>query len=341
MTPAASDFTAPQRSVPSLPLTNTIMHRRVRLGHSPLEVVPLGVGCWAWGDEEYWRYGTDHGARDVVAAFDACLGAGLDLFDTAEAYGWGKGEQILGALARRSGRALVVATKYAPLAGRGGPGAISKGLAGSLRRLGLPRVDLYQLHWPDRDEVPIAATMDVLAAAVQAGQIAAVGVSNFGAAEMRDAHAALDRRGVPLATNQVRYSLLHRAPEVDGVLDVCRDLGVTLLAYSPLEQGLLAGRYGPGALPPGPRAEAEWFASGNVAAAQPVIAELRAIATTHGVEAATVALAWLLARPGVVPLAGAKTGEQAARNAKALDVALSEAEIAALDAVSEPWRVPG
>jgi len=317
------------------------MYPRVRLGRSPLEVAALGVGCWAWGDQRYWRYGEDHGPRDVVAAFDACLEAGLDLFDTAEAYGWGKGEQLLGSLVRRSGRPLVIATKYAPLAGRGGPAAVRKGVAGSLKRLGVPRIDLYQLHWPDRQEVPFADTMHLLADAVEAGQIGAVGVSNCSAAEMREAHAALERRGVPLAVNQVKYSLLHRAPEVDGVLDECRTLETTLLAYSPLEQGLLAGRYTPAALPTGARAEATWFSASNVAAAQPVIAALQAIGDAHGVEPAAVALAWLLAKPGVVPLAGAKTGEQAARNAKAVDVVLSEAELAALDAATEPWRVAG
>ena len=147
------------------------------------------------------------------------------------------------------------------------------------------------------------------------------------------------RRGVPLATNQVHYSLLHRAPEVDGVLDACRELGVTLLAYSPLEQGLLTGKYAPDALPAGDRAAAAWFSPHNVAAAQPVIAMLRTMADAHAVDAAAVAIAWLLAQPGVVPLAGAKTGAQAARNAKALEVTLTEAEVAALDAASEPWRV--
>jgi aryl-alcohol dehydrogenase-like predicted oxidoreductase len=312
------------------------MTARIRLGQSPLEVAPLGAGCWAWGDRRYWRYGDDLGPRDVVAAFDAYLAAGVGLFDTAEAYGWGKSEQLVGALARRCGRPIAVATKYAPLAGRGGPAAIRAALAGSLKRLGLPRVDLYQLHWPDRDEVPVAAAMDAFADAVRAGHVVAVGVSNFGAAEMREAHAALASRDVPLATNQVRYSLLHRAPEVDGVLDACRELDVTLLAYSPLEQGLLAGRY-VDAPPTGPRAEAEWFAPANIAAAQPVIAALRAMADARGVVPAAIALAWLLAKPGVVPLAGAKTGEQAAANAQALSVALSDTELAELDALSEPW----
>jgi len=328
-----------ERLRPADPAAPRRVGLRVRLGESPLEVAPLGVGCWAWGDRSYWQYEEDNGAREVMDAFRVCVEAGLDLFDTAEAYGWGKGEKLLGALVRRSPRPVVVATKYAPLAGRGGAAAIPRGLAGSLKRLGLTCIDLYQLHWADVDEAPIPAVMEVFADAVQAGQVRAVGVSNFRAAEMREAQAALQRRGVPLATNQVHYSLLHRAPEVDGVLDTCRELGVTLLAYSPLEQGLLTGKYTPDALPSGARGEAAWFAPDNVARAQPVIATLRALGEAHGVDPAAVALAWLLAQPGVVPLAGAKTGAQAARNAKALSITLSEAEVAALDTATEAWRL--
>src|SRR4029077_17714653 len=102
--------------------------------------------------------------------------------------------------------------------------------------------------------------IQAFAEAVEAGQVRAVGVSNLSAAEMREAHAAAARRGVPLASNQVRYSLLHRAPEVNGVLECCRELGVALLAYSPLEQGLLTGKYAPGTLPAGPRGESDAFA---------------------------------------------------------------------------------
>ncbi|MBI3783160.1 MAG: aldo/keto reductase [Deltaproteobacteria bacterium] len=310
---------------------------RVRLGNSPVEIVPLGVGCWAWGDREYWRYEQDHGPREVVDAFAACLDAGLDFYDTAESYGWGKSEKILGALVRKCGRALVVTTKYAPLGGRGGPAAIPQALEKSLKRLGLPQLDLYQLHWPDSEEVPIAATMEVFAEAVKAGKTRAVGVSNFSAAEMHEAYEVLARRGVPLASNQVHYSLLHRAPEADGVVEACRELGVTLLAYSPLEQGLLSGKYTPENLPSGPRAESEAFTPENVAAAQPLIAKLRELAATHGVDAGTIAIAWLLAKPGVVPLPGAKSGEQAARNAKALDVVLSATDVSALDHLSAAW----
>jgi aryl-alcohol dehydrogenase-like predicted oxidoreductase len=320
-------------------MTEATKGNRIQLGRSPLAVTPLGVGCWAWGDRRFWRYGEDLGPRDIVDAFDACLHAGLDFYDTAEAYGAGKSEQFIGSLTRRSGRELVIATKYAPIAGRGGPRAIPRGLAGSLRRTGQRRIDLYQIHWPDRDEVPIAPTMHVLAGLIEAGQIRAVGVSNFRVAEMREAHAALARRGVPLASNQVHYSLLNRGPEVDGVLDACRELGVTLLAYSPLEQGLLTGKYAVDTIPSGPRADTPSFAPANVAAAAPVIATLRTLADAHGVDPAAIALAWLLAKPGVVPVAGAKTGAQVARNAKALDLELSDGEMASLDAASQPWCV--
>jgi aryl-alcohol dehydrogenase-like predicted oxidoreductase len=116
---------------------------------------------------------------------------------------------------------------------------------------------------------------------------------------------------------------------------------VTLLAYSPLEQGLLTGKYVPASLPSDGRAEAAWFSAQNVAAAEPVVTKLRSIASARAVDAAAIAIAWLLAKPGVVPLAGAKTGEQALGNAKALSIELSETEVAELDAVSEPWRTAG
>ena len=176
---------------------------------------------------------------------------GLDLFDTAEVYGDGESEKILGCIVLRRGGQLAVATKFGLLPGRDAR-TLPRALDASLRRLGLPRVDLYQIHWPDRSRASIDELMNGLANAVEAGKARAVGVSNFSANEMREAHAALARRGVPLASNQVHYSLMHRAPEVDGVLDACRELNVTLLAYSPLEQGHPVGQVRAGAAPVGP-----------------------------------------------------------------------------------------
>ena len=223
----------------------TTTRREVRLGATDVHVAPLAVGTWSWGERRYWGYEESFGPRDVVDAFAASADAGVDLFDTAEVYGDGESEKILGWLLRKRGGSLAVATKFALLPGRDAR-TLPRALDAGLRRLGLPRVDLYQIHWPDRTVASIDALMGGLADAVAAGKARAVGVSNFSATEMREAHAALARRGVPLASNQVRYSLLHRAPEVDGVLDACGELGVTLLAYSPIAQGILTGKYAPG-----------------------------------------------------------------------------------------------
>lgn len=307
----------------------------VPLGRSSLRVSPLGAGCWSWGDVRYWGYGTRHTSRDVVDAYAAFVDGGVTFFDTAEVYGHGDAEKALGWLARRPGPRRVIATKFAPLRGRGGARAVLPALRASLRRMGLPRVDLYQVHWADFEEAPIDALMDALAETVDLGLVGAVGVSNFTAAEMRRAHGALARRGVPLASNQVRYSLLHRAVERDGVLAACAELGVSLLAYSPLEQGLLAGSYLTGDPPSGPRGACPWYADAHRNAARPVVDALRAVSLAHGSPwPEQAALNWLRAKAGVVPLAGARTGEQAARNAGALAWSLTDDEVARLDALT-------
>src|SRR5262249_21775881 len=155
---------------------------------------PLAVGTWAWGERRYWRYEEDHGARDVVDAFAASADAGLDLFDTAEVYGDGESEKILGWLVKKRGGRLLVATKFGLLPGRDAR-TLPRALDASLRRLGVSRVDLYQIHWPDRTMASIDVLMGHLADAALAGKVRAVGVSNFSADELREAHASLARRG--------------------------------------------------------------------------------------------------------------------------------------------------
>ncbi len=311
----------------------------VSIGASALRVPSLGVGAWSWGDVRYWGYGQRHTSRDVVDAFMASVEAGVTLFDTAEVYGHGASEQVLGWLVRKSKAPVVLATKFAPLRGRGGAKALRPALAGSLRRMGVAKVDLYQVHWADFEEASIDDLMAALADVVDEGLVTAVGVSNFSASEMRRAHAALARRGVSLASNQVRYNLLHRAPETDGVLDACRELGASLLAYSPLEQGVLLGSYAVGQAPDGPRGKSPWFADKHLAAAAPVVALLREIGRAEGERPVEqVALNWLRAKAGVIPLAGARTGEQAARNAGALGWMMSEASVARLDEATTGFR---
>lgn len=305
----------------------------MQLGRSTVRVAPLGVGCWAWGERKYWGYEQDFGPGDVVDAFVGSVEAGITFFDTAEVYGHGESEQILGWLVRKIARPLVVATKFALLPGRDAD-AMPAAVGASLRRLKLPRVDLLQVHWPDAARASSETLAGALAAEVRSGRAVAVGVSNFSAEEMRRIHAALATRGIVLASNQVRYSLLDRAPERDGVLDACRELGVTLLAYSPLAQGVLTGKYTPaGARPAGARARDAAFTDERLRAAQPLLAVLREMAAARGVGPEAVALAWLIAR-GVVPLAGAKTGAQARANAAALSTSLDAATIDMLDHAS-------
>jgi aryl-alcohol dehydrogenase-like predicted oxidoreductase len=177
-----------------------------------------------------------------------------------------------------------------------------------------------------------------MADAVAAGKVRAVGVSNYSARQLRIAHAALAERGVPLASNQVEYSLLHRAPEVNGVLDACRELGITLIAYQPLAQGVLTGKYRPGDRPKGIRRFGRYFRGDGLKKVQPVMARLREIGEGHARTPAQVALRWLMEQEGVLPIPGAKNGRQAASNAEALSFSLVDAEIEALDQATTAWR---
>jgi aryl-alcohol dehydrogenase-like predicted oxidoreductase len=180
--------------------------------------------------------------------------------------------------------------------------------------------------------------MEFMADAVAAGKVRAIGVSNYSAEQLRVAHAALVERGIPLASNQVEYSLLHRAPEVNGVLDACRELGITLIAYQPLAQGVLTGKYRPGARPKGIRRFGRYFRSDGLKKAQPVVALLGEIGERSSKTPAQVALRWLIEQEGILPIPGAKTGRQAASNAEALSFTLVAGEIEALDQATTAWQ---
>jgi aryl-alcohol dehydrogenase-like predicted oxidoreductase len=308
----------------------------VPLGQTGVLVSPLGIGTWAWGDRLFWGYGRSYGETDVRGAFEVSLAAGATLFDTAEIYAGGTSERLLGRFVRdvrEAGRPPppVVATKFFPFPWRLRRADLLSALLGSLRRLGLPRVDLYQLHWP-MPLLTVERRMDALAAAGETGLARAVGVSNYNAKELRRAHAALARRGIPLASNQVKYSLLERRPERDGVLAATRELGVTLIAYSPLAQGLLTGKYGPDRPPPGARARR--FGRRRLEALPPLLAELRAVGENHGGKTpAQVSLNWLIGK-GAVPIPGAKDARQAGDNAGALGWRLTPDEVERLDRLS-------
>src|SRR6266540_3900922 len=310
------------------------------LGRSNLQVPPLGVGAMTWGEARglarlhpsKLAYGGAHGFVEEKAAFEASLAAGVTLFDTAAMYGGGGSERRLGELAR--GKQAILATKF-PSGFLARAESLPRDLDASISRLG--RVDVYQHHFPV-GWVSIPRLMDLMADAVEAGKIKAVGVSNYSAAQMRIAHAALARRGVPLASNQVEYSLLHRKPEVNGVLDACRELGVTLIAYQPLASGALTGKYTAGVRPTGLRRFMPMFRAKGLAALGPVVNLLREIGERYAKSPAQVALRWLIENERVLPIPGAKNGKQAVDNAGALSFCLTPAEIDALDQATRAWR---
>jgi aryl-alcohol dehydrogenase-like predicted oxidoreductase len=250
-------------------------------------------------------------------------------------YSGGASERRLGELA--VGEDVFIATKFPPgLSSRAED--MPRALEASLGRLRRDSVDLYQHHFPS-NRVPIPRLMDLMADAVRGGKVRAVGVSNYSAEQMRTAHAALAKHGIPLASNQVEYSLLHRQPETNGVLDACRELGITLIAYSPLAGGALTGKYAAGARPRGLRRfMMPYFRGKGPQKAASVIALLREIGERYSKTPSQVALRWLMEQDSVLPIPGAKNGEQAAVNAAALSFQLTPGEIEAIHQVTLAWR---
>jgi aryl-alcohol dehydrogenase-like predicted oxidoreductase len=306
----------------------------VRLGQTDLRVPRLGLGVMVWGDmssASRWNparnaYGPTSSLEQQREALEVSLAAGVNLLDTAAMYGNGASERRTGELTE--GREVLLATKF-PARFFARSGSLPATLDASRARLRRDVIDLYQAHYPFR-WMSIRKVMHLMAEAVEAGKVRAVGVSNYSATQMRAAHLALARRGIPLASNQVQYSLLHRNPETDGVLETCRELGVTLIAYMPLASGALTGKYSADHPPAGWRRYMGVFR--DTAKLDRVNTALRDIAEGHGKTPSQVALRWLIQQPGVVPIPGAKTGHQAAENAGALSFQLSDAEMDALSA---------
>ena len=308
------------------------MDELVSLGKTDVKINPLGTGAWAWGDSMVWEFGKGHGASDVKTAFDATLASGVTFFDTAEVYGLGTSEKLLGQFAKLSKTPVVIATKFFPYPWRFMRSQFLNALRASLKRLDVERVELYQIHWPF-SVIARETWVDALGEAVQLGLTRAAGISNFNAEQTRRAHEALAKRNVPLASNQLKYSLLDRHIERDGTMQACKELGVTVIAYSPIEMGLLSGKYTPSKPPSGNRSMR--YRPEYLAAIQPVIGLLREIGQAHGGKTPSqVALNWTICK-GTVPIPGAKNAKQAQENMGALGWRLNKDEIAAVEKASE------
>lgn len=311
----------------------------LKLGQDGPSVSPLCIGTWAWGDKLFWNYGSDYDDKQLREAFQAALETGTTFFDTAEIYGFGQSEEFLGQFMQQSNQPVQIATKFGPAPWRFTGESVAEALTASLKRLKLERVTLYQVHWPFSFLMSQETLLNALADEVKRGRIEAVGVSNYSAEQMRQAHQILAERGVKLASNQVRYSLITRQIESSSIVDTAKQLGVTILAYSPLAQGLLTGKYTPDSAekPTGARWLDPRFSKEGLQKIAPVISLLRQLGEKHDRTPAQVALNWLIAPGNVVAIAGAKTAAQVQQNAGALGWKLTDDEIAHLEQVTRTW----
>lgn len=302
------------------------------LAGKPLQLPPLGIGAWAWGDRLFWGYDEKQDA-DIKEAFDTCVNSGITLFDTAEIYGPGRSEELLGRFLRESGKAsdTIVATKFAALPWKTNRSDVVSACKASLERLGTDSIGLYQIHFPSpwKNE----AFWDGLGDCYEQGLVKGVGVSNYGSEALRGVHKSLADRGIPLTSNQVQYSLVYRYPELNGVKATCDELGVKVLAYSPLGLGALTGKFSE-KLPSGPR---EGLAKQFVAdpGFNDLIGQMKAVAAGKGGSAtpSQVALAWCMAK-GTIPIPGARNARQARDNVGALSLRLTSREVEDLDAAA-------
>ncbi|XP_027346860.1 uncharacterized oxidoreductase At1g06690, chloroplastic isoform X1 [Abrus precatorius] len=325
----------------------TVVEEKMKLGGSDLKVTRLGIGAWSWGDTTYWNNfeWNDRNEKAARDAFNASIDGGLTFFDTAEVYGSGlalgaiNSEILLGRYIKERKELdpdveVAVATKFAALPWRFGRQSVLNALKDSLCRLGLTSVDLYQLHWPGvwGNE----GYIDGLGDAVEKGLVKAVGVSNYSEKRLREAYEKLKKRGIPLASNQVNYSLIYRAPEENGVKAACDELGITLIAYSPIAQGVLTGKYTPDKPPTGPRSRI--YTPEFLTRLQPLLNRISEIGEKYDKTSTQVSLNWLVAKGNVVPIPGAKTKEQAEEFRGALGWRLTDEEAAELRSLASEIR---
>lgn len=323
-------------------LTSTNIKLR-QLGQTDIQISPIGLGCWQFSEGQ----GGARGSWDPVSVAEtnnivqAALDGGINWFDTAEVYGWGRSESGLARALKQAGKVssdVVVATKWFPF-GRTARSIINT-IAERQNHLDGYTIDLYQIHAP-MGFTTRKSEMNAMADLVDAGKIRSIGVSNYNARQMRQAHEALQARGLMLASNQVRYSLLDRSIESNGILDTAKELGVTIIAYSPLEMGLLTGKFhkSPDLLNNRPFMRRTQLRR-RINTTRELINKLEEIAQLYDVTASQVALNWLLHFHGdtVVAIPGATKMHHAEQNVGAMTFTLSHAERSQIDHLSKQFK---
>jgi aryl-alcohol dehydrogenase-like predicted oxidoreductase len=303
------------------------------LGKSGIKISAVGLGTWQWGSRE-WGWGRNYGKKEVLEAFQKALEVDINFIDTAEIYGRGKSEQLIGEAIKDHRDEVVIATKVWPW--NLTSGRIFRAANRSAHRLGVDVIDLYQIHWPN-PIFPISNTMKTLKKLVQLGKVRTVGVSNFNLARMKAAQEALSP--LELVSNQVKYNLLDRNIE-DDLLPYTQSSNVTVIAYSPLAHSLLTGRYTPKTRPTSlVQAANPRFSSKNLTRMNSMQQVLATIANAHNKTPAQVALNWLISKPNVVAIPGVKKPEYVVDSAGATDWRLTESEIEKLELAASELKL--
>lgn len=291
--------------------------KTVTIGPTEIVVPRIGVGT------NHWEKGEND--EEIQKVYKALLDKGVNFFDTAEIYTGGKSEQLLGDCIKQDERPIVIASKYQPNENRHTKKDFMEALEGSLGRLKVDALDLYYVHTPPSAQ-SIEELMDYMAEAVDAGKVHSVGVSNFDASQMEKAWDRLMEHGLKLAANQVEYSLLHRDPEHNGVLEACETLNVSLVAYRPLSRGRLTSA----------KMSGYSMAAGSSSVSKsPLFNVLMSVAQAHGGSVGQVALNWLLGKGElVIPIPGATNVNHVLDNVGALEWEMSRSELEELEEAS-------
>lgn len=302
--------------------------RYAEVGGARVSVV--GLGAWQFGAQG-WDYGDDYIDKESRLIVDRALEMGVNLIDTAEAYGQGKSEEVLSSAMAGRREQVFLATKIFPSAPLDEDEVVRRAQA-SAERLGVDRIDLYQQHWPS-EQAPVDQVMAGMARLLREGLIVHVGVSNFSTELWLQAEEAL---GGPVLSNQVRYSLVSRRPE-DRLIPRAQRDGRLIIAYSPLGQGFLSGRYDGTNTPADIRERNPLFAKRTAEKARVLTDALSEVARAQGATPAQIALAWVIHRPNVVAIPGASSVEQMTLNAEAADIELTPEEHQRLNEASSAF----
>jgi len=291
------------------------------LGKTGLKISQIGIGTWQFGDK-WWGWGKGYGEEDAINAVKRAVELGVNFIDTAEIYGNGLSEKIVGKAVRDMREQVVIATKVWPT--HATYNGVIKACEKSLKRLGVKYIDLYQVHWPN-PVIPISQTMRAMEHLVREGKINYIGVSNFSLSQLKKAQEALKSEQV--VSNQVKYNMLEREAEKE-LIPYAEKEGITIIAYSPLAQGLLTGKYNVENIPKDAVRKINiLFEKRNMARLQKLLDTLREIANRYNATPAQVALNWLIKRKEIVAIPGVKNPRQAEDNARAGEFRLSDEDI--------------